>query len=253
MVLSFTHHKFSSRDILRIAIERRLAISDDTLLDFFPSSEKLDEMLDELPSDPIDASLAVLDPLLPPATAFKDTNQSQQNVDTQGNSSYARIVSAMLQVLAENRHLAKHNVWTLRHLFALYFYAEDFLSVPSATSFVFGPNTSKSYLREIVAKIQQVTTYLLTTFMEDSFHSRVIKAAAVGETFFSAGIDGLLVNLIIHSAKYDNIRDARILRRTLQHLFSNVTKEEADQWMSVVRKFEKSGAKDTLEYDPSDH
>ena len=201
-------------------------------------------MLDELPPDPIDASLAVLDPLLPPATAFKNTNWSQRDIDSEGNSSYARIVSAMLQVLAENRHLARHNIWTLRHLSALYIYAEDFLNVPSATSFVFGPNTSKSYLRETMAKIQQVTTYLLTTSLEDSFHPGVIKAAAAGQTSSSAGIDGLLVNLIFHSAEHDNIRDARILRRTLQHLFSNVTREEADQWMTVVRKFEKSGTQD---------
>lgn len=199
-------------------------------------------MLDDLPSDPIDSSLAVLDPLLPPATSFKNTNKSQQDFDSEGNSSYARIVSAVLQVLAEDRHLAKHNVWTLRHLFALYLYAEDFLTVPSATSFIFGPTTSRSYLREIVAKLQQVTTYLLTTSLEDSFHSDVIKAASTGQTAYSAGVDGLLVNLIIHSAQHDNIRDARILRRILQHLFSNVTKEEADQWMGVVRKFEKSGA-----------
>ena len=150
----------------------------------------------------------------------------------------------MLQILAENRHLARHNIWALRHMFALYIYAEDFLNVPSATSFVFGPNTSKSYLRETMVKIQQVTTYLLTTSLEDSFHPRVIKSAAAGQTSSSAGIDGLLVNLIFHSAEHDNIRDARVLRRTLQYLFSSVTREEADQWMAVVRKFEKSGTQD---------
>lgn len=252
-LFAFTHRKFSSQDILRVAIERKLTIGGNTLSDFFPPSGKLAEMLDDLPSNPMDTSLAVLDPLLPTGTAFKNTDESQRDFDSEGNSSYARVVSALLQALAEDRHLARGNVWTVRHLFALYLYAEDYLSVPNAPSFVFGPNTSKSYLRDIISKLQQVTTYLLTTSLDDSFHSNVIKSASAGQATSSEGVDGLLVNLIIHSAKHDNIRDTRILRRTLQHLFSNVTKQEADQWMGVVRKFEKSGMQGIFNAYLSDH
>lgn len=198
-------------------------------------------MLNNLPSDPIHSSLAVLDPHLPPPSVFKNSGTPEKHYDSLGYSSYVRIVSVLLQFLVEDRQAARQNLWALRHLLALSIYADDFLKIPTAPSVVFQPHVPKNLL-EMIIKIQQITTYLLTSSTDDRFHLAVIAAASVNQPDASSGDLGrMLVELITFASADDNIRDSRILRRVLQHLFSDVSKESADQWMVLAKRLEKAG------------
>lgn len=233
---------FSAHDILLLVFERKSDLEIDLLRDIIPLSDELDTLLYSLPSDPIDSSLAVLDPLIPPASAFTGKYFPEQVYDSEGNSSYARAVYALLHVLVEDRQIARSNHWALRHILALSIYADDFSNVPSASSAVFHSHASKSNLLVIVSKAQQLATFLLTSSLDDNFHATVIKAVSKnGDEVGLNGISGLLISLIGNAKAHDNIRDTRILRRVFQHIFATVSKDEAGQWMTVARKLEKAG------------
>jgi hypothetical protein len=216
----------------------------------FPSRLELDGMLNDLDSDPIHASLAVLDPLIPPASAFQGKNDSIPVCDKQGYSSYARVVSALLRVSIEDRQSAKENMWALRHIQALAMYAGDFLQIPSRHSPVFGQQVLKVELQEIISKAQQVTTYLLTSSADERWRLQVIATISNGRT--SVALEGLaefLTELIIHATAVDAIRESRILHTILTHVLDNADKDESEQWILFARKFEKTGSPSFLSYD----
>lgn len=231
----------SSEDVLRFILERRTVLDIDFLQDIVPSPTEIGTMLDNLPSDPIHSSLAVLDPRLPPSSAFKKSGTPEEHYDNLGYSSYARIVSALLQFLVEDRPTAKQNLWALRHLLALSIYADDSLKIPTRPSVVVKPHVPKNLL-EIIIKVQQITAYLLTASTDDQFHLAVIGAISANQHDASLeGLGRMLVHLVTCAKQDDNIRDSRILRLVLQHLFSDVSKESADQWMVLARRLEMPG------------
>jgi len=55
------------------------------------------------------------------------------------------------------------------------------------------------------------------------------------------GVGRLVYDLIQHGKRWDTVRESRILHRILQHILSSVSKVEAEQWMSLGRRLEKSG------------
>lgn len=197
-------------------------------------------MLDALPSDPIDASLSVLDPLLSYPSVSNPASALDQVYDSRGFSAYARVASALLQVFTEDRQLAKQNLWALRHLLAFSIYADDLLQVPTALSPVFGRNISPGDLRGIVSSVQQIATYLLGTATDDGFH-QVIVAISDDKPAPTDNLSKFLLDLVITSTREENARDSRILYRVLQHVFSNISKDEADQWLVLSRRLEKTG------------
>ena len=218
------------------------ALDVDILRDIFPAPGELDKMLEDLPSDPIDSSLAVLDPLLPPPSIYCNALTPEQLYDHRGYSAYTRVVCALLQVLADDRQVARQHFWALRHFFALSIYADDLLQIPGAPSFAFRQHTSENNLRNIITTVHQITTYLLTSPMDNGFHLNVITAASQEKTIVSLqGLGGFLAGLLTNSKRDDNIRESRILRRVIQPLLSNVSKDEADQWMVLARRLEKTG------------
>lgn len=233
----------SPSDILRFASIEGLVLEIDSLRDVLPSRSDIGILLEALSSDPIHSSLAVMDPLLPWSSDFEDVATSPSDYDNNGYSKYARVVSALLQELSEDRQVAKRNMWALRHFLALSLYADDYLRVPTASSPAFDARASPQYLRDIITKVNQVSTYLLSSSVDDGIHSRVIAAAASTElpATLAEGVEGFLVDLLLRSKGTDNAREPRILRRVLQHIFSNVSKNDADQWIGLARKLEKSG------------
>jgi len=237
----FAYYSCSPGDILRLVSENQSTLNVDILCDILPSSDEIDEILQNLPPDPADSSLAVLDPYLPPLSFYSNFTVTGRFYDSWGYSTYARVVYALLQILCEDRQAAKHNFWALRHFLALSLYAEDLLQISTAVSSVF-EHTPENTLRGIVTKVHQITTYLLTSPTDSGFHLKII--AAISGDKLDVLLDpfsGFIADLVTKSKRHDNVRESRILRRVLQPILSNVSREEADQWMVLAKQLETTG------------
>ncbi|OBZ77520.1 E3 ubiquitin-protein ligase listerin [Grifola frondosa] len=199
--------------ILRMLAGPCPSLEVDVMVDIFPDRAELDVMLEHLPSVPQDASLAVVDPLAPP---HHYTGQNAFPNKTKGN------------------------IWALRHILALSLYADELLQIPSIQSPIFADHVTKADLQELIAKVQQLTTYLLTSTSQEGWHPSVVSVAL--EQQANVDLDGagkLVIDLITRAKQDDNVRESRVLYMILQHAFSAVTKAEADQWMLIARKMEK--------------
>ncbi|KAJ7096074.1 hypothetical protein C8R44DRAFT_889801 [Mycena epipterygia] len=230
-------------EILAALAEGTLGVPLDVVADVFPGQAELDAMLNALPADPPAASLAVLHPHLPPASAIRATKPAPAH-DARGYAAYARIVAALLQALAADRRAAKEHVWALRHVLALALYAEDLRAVPAAVNPVFdaeAPGLDGVALVELAAHAQQVTTYLLTASTDDGWRARVIAALTSDKPLVGGGaLPSLLVDLVACARRTDGSRDCRVLGGVLRHLLQDADKAEADLGMTFARKIEKS-------------
>lgn len=218
-------------------------------LDIFPSSTQLDSRLEELGSNAIDYSIAILEPLIPPTSPSSLDNQFK-STDYRGFSSYARIINGLLQTFGEERSLARRNMWALRHFYALSISAQDLLNVPSASSKspTFDDKVSPVTLRDIVLKAKQVSVYLFNSAMakEDESWKRSVLDLLLNDKNGKEGLSQLqafLLDVVGYSRKGDMTRDARILKVVLDSLFADgMDAAEADLWVQYARKIEKTGA-----------
>ncbi|KAI0747035.1 hypothetical protein C8Q80DRAFT_1178930 [Daedaleopsis nitida] len=216
--------KTTPEQILRAASAIPFTAGMDVLSDVFPSRADLDVILDALPSTPLDASLAVLDP----------------TYDSRGLSKYARIVYALLLHVADDRQSAKENVWVLHHCLAFAIYAEEFRHLPAAGSPVFSAAVSLTTLQSVTDRVQQLSAYLLSSTAEEHWHVGVTNAL-IGQGA-PDGLDGvaqLIVELVGRARRSDSVRESRVLHAILRHAMSTATKADAEQWMLVARKLEK--------------
>ncbi|KAJ7074942.1 hypothetical protein B0H15DRAFT_1027322 [Mycena belliarum] len=230
-------------DVLAALAEDTLGAPLDVVEGVFPAQSTLDAMLDALPASPPAASLAVLHPHLPPASAIRPPASSAA-CDARGYSAYARIVVSLLQALAADRRAARVHAWALRHVLALALYVEDLLAVPAAPSPVFdtaSPELDRAALSRLPARAQQLATYVLTAAAEDGWRARVLAAVTSNKPLIGGcALSGLLVDLIESARRTDGSRDCRILERVLRHLLQDADKTEADLWMALARKMDKS-------------
>lgn len=213
-------------------------------MDLVPSREKLDSMLNIFPTEPADASISLRSPLLPLSGLEDSPLVVADNYDLDGYSSYARIISLLLDAFLGDRIVAKAHPWALRHFIALTIYAGDVLDLPNSSSEVFNARTvSPSTLQQLVHKVQQVTTYVLSDVGDDqSWHQKVTAACIDAKTQNNIGEIGKFVTSQLRSAvSGDNPRDARILHTILHHILSHTSKEEGNLWMGVCRKIEPKG------------
>lgn len=211
------------------------------IMDLVPSREKLDSMLSIFPTEPVDASLSLRSPLLPLSALEDPPLVATENYDLYGYSSYARVISLLLDAFLEDRIVAKAHPWALRHFVALAVYAEDVLDLPNGPSEVFDAKTvSSSILQQLLHKVQQVTAYVLWDVGDgQSWHQKVTTACLDTKVQPDDGEIGKFVTTLLRSAASDdNGRDARILHAILQHILSHTSKEEGDLWMGVCRKIE---------------
>jgi hypothetical protein len=219
-------------------VEETLGVSTDVVAHLFPDKATLDAMLDVLPADPPVASLAVLHPLLPPASPLCPTGPPLA-YDVRGYAPYARIITGLLQVLAEDRRAAKENVWALRHVLALALYAEDLLAVPSAVSPVFNAVDPTAFAT-LGERAQELATYLLMGSSDEGWRARVLTAVSDDKPLSDGGaLPSLLVDLIGCARKTDGSRDCRILGIVLQQLLKDTDAAEAELWMMFSRKIER--------------
>ncbi len=212
------------------------------LSEIFPSRADLDGMLEALPSAPLHASLAVIDPLVPPPSQYRTSKTVPLEHDVQGFSKYARIVHGLLLHLADDRQAARENVWALHHFFSLSIYAEDLKHLPFAESPVFSRKISRLTLQSLIDKVQQLSTYLLSPTAEEQWHSSVTTAlVSQGPVSGLDGVGQLVVDLVARAKRHDTVRDSRVLHMILRHALSTASKDDAEQWMLVSRKIEKQG------------
>lgn len=197
-------------------------------------------MLDRLPGQPSSVSLAVVDPLIFPGE-WVAADMKAEAYDDVGYSSYARLVAGLLLHFLRRRDLAKVNLWTLRHLYALQLYAKDFLGVPHAASPVFGGEARGEDLKELISRVDQLAAYLLAEDHADGWLGQMASnLVQKNTTAASHGIEQLLQTLIGPHHGSDAIRESRVLRTVLQHLFAGASKSDADQFLKLARSVEKT-------------
>ena len=183
-----------------------------------PTKRSLDDMLCNLRLDPATASLAILDPLIPQQSSFETAEGPDCESDQQGLGAYARGVTALLFTYAENRGLARANLWALRHFLAIATYAEELLAVPSLPNPAFSRTAPEHVLRDITAKAQQLTAYLLmTAAVDDNWRVNAITSLLNGRHTNSLdGLASFTVELIEHAQDEDDSVHARIVHAVLQ-------------------------------------
>ena len=208
------------------------------LRDILPSREEFDTMLESpsLPSSTTSPSLALLDSTLPaPSDAPTHMNSTWKK--------YARAVSALLAYLTASRTDARSNLWALRHILVLGFYANEYLRVEDVRD---GPalfDVKREHLKDVVEKVKSLTTYLLGR-AEDVMHTNIINALMSRDGTFTpedGSITSFVTSVVLRAKEKDKVRDAAVLGIVLQHLFSDATKDDADLWLSLARRLEKTG------------
>lgn len=211
--------------------------------ELLPTKTSLDDLLCNLRLDPATPSLAILDPLIPPQSCFDTAEGPDCESDQQGLGAYARGVMALLHAYAENRGLARANLWALRHFLALAIYAEELLVVPSLPNPAFSRIASKNVLQDITARAQQLTAYLLmTAATDDNWGVNAVTLLNGRHTNSLDGLASFTVELIEHAKDEDDSLHARIVHAVLRHGLRDATRDEADQWMLLARMLEKNCA-----------
>ncbi|KAG5641970.1 hypothetical protein DXG03_003844 [Asterophora parasitica] len=247
VILCDTQLRPFPRDILEVLWSKPLGIHLELPGAIFPSSEEMDQLLVQLSPDPIHPSLAVIDALIPPAVASPKRRNTSQAFDSRGFSTYARVIDALLQVFIEGRQIAKRNVWALQHFQALEVYAQDFINFPSGHSPVFGTEAIHANLESLVAKIEQITTYMLTSTGDEGWREHALTALLESKVSGSSGaLSTFLVDTIHRSRDSDSARDIRILRNVLQHVFNDIDVAEADRWILLARKLESTAPETSI-------
>lgn len=227
-------------DILTLSGHKPNGIDITPLADVFPTPGDFNTILDSLPSDPPDPSLAFIESVIPAISEFENPNISSLEFDSRGYSPYIRVTSALLAYLGDNRSIAKENMWALRHILILGQYANDALRVPATPSGLFGPDASRSELRRLLGKVHQLSTYLLSTG-DDGLHSHVVSACmSTRATTSSDTLVCFVVDIVNHAKRGDVVRDALVLRSVLKHLFASASKTDSDQWLNLARRLEKT-------------
>ncbi|KAF9652581.1 hypothetical protein BDM02DRAFT_3088924 [Thelephora ganbajun] len=211
------------------------------IMDLMPSREQIDSMLSVFPIEPADASISLRSPLLPLSGLEGQPLVAEENYDLDGYSSYARIISLLLDAFLGDRIVAKAHPWALRHFLALSIYAEEVVDLPNSSSEVFDAKTvSSSALQQLIHKVRRVTTYVLSNVGDgQAWHQKVTaECVSAGMQHDLCEIANFVTNLLRADPSNDNPRDARILHTILQHTLSHTSKEEGDLWMGVCRKIE---------------
>lgn len=179
---------------------------------------------------------ALLDPTLPTTSRVHTPSKSTCK-------KYARAVSALLACLSGSRTVARSNLWALRHILVLAFYAKKYLQVEDVHGGLAAFGIAKEHLEDIVEKVKSLTTYLLG-HVEDSMHAKVVNGlmskdgAVVVEDDSLASFVGALVR---RAKEKDRVRDTSVLGIVLQHLFTDATRDDANLWLTLARMLEKSG------------
>lgn len=233
-----TNSLFRPEYIIRCITPSPPGIRIDPLRDILPSREEFDTMLDSLflPSSTTSPSLALLDPTLP-------TSSSTPSPPSPTCGKYARAVSALLAHLTTSRTVARSNLWALRHILVLGFYANEYLRVEDIRDGLVTLDVTRDHLEDVVDRVRSLTTYLLGR-AEDGVHAKVanlLMSKDGGVTLDDGSLASFVIAVARRAKEKDRVRDTAVLGIVLQHLFSDATKDDADLWLVFARKLEKTG------------
>ncbi|KAH8103213.1 hypothetical protein DFH11DRAFT_1772348 [Phellopilus nigrolimitatus] len=195
-----------------------------------------------LPSNPLDPILAVVDPLVPPPSLWKDSESSAelQPYDRASMSAYARIVHALLSVAADDRRLARTNTWLLRHFLTLAQAATERLMLPAAYSAYFARGVAEEALQDIIARVQTLTLFLLADVGDDGWHHAITQAFLKGTGQSQLpGVAGFVATLLAVTVRTDTVRESKVLYTVMQHILNGATPADAEHWVALTRRLEK--------------
>ena len=226
--------------ILQTIHDERLEQDINVLSKVLPSQEELDEILVELPSNPLDVTLSIVNPLIPPQSLWDEDESRQASFDSAGLSEYARLVYALLSAITHERHLAKANYWFLRHAMCLSLYANDTLQLPGVENAIFSRDVESSVLQSIISRTHMLSAMLLTE-VGGRWHETVTKTLATGAGTHLDVVASHVCGIFLKSASNNSIRDARVLYSTLHRLLSEATTSDTEHWMLLSRRFETKG------------
>ncbi|KAF8551747.1 hypothetical protein OG21DRAFT_1605114 [Imleria badia] len=229
--------------IVRCISPSPLGIHIDPLTDILPSREEFDTMLDSssLPSSTTSPSLALLDPTLP-------TSSSTPTPPSPTCRKYTRTVSALLAHLTASRTVARSNLWALRHILVLSFYANECLCVEGMRDGLMTFDITKDHLEGVVERVKSLTTYLLGR-VEDGVHAKAVSLlmSRDGAVALDDGSQAsFAIAVTLRAQEKDRVRDTAVLGMVLQHLFSDATKEDIDLWLALARRLEKTAPQTTI-------
>ncbi|KAJ8701215.1 hypothetical protein PTI98_000028 [Pleurotus ostreatus] len=219
-------------------------MSIDFMRDAAPSRVELDAQLDQLEANPPHASLAVIDPLVPPESSFEAADADARAPAATARS-YAAIVSAILKHHLDNPRLLSHHthLWTIRHFVALSIYASDLLGIPYAASKsgVFGGGAAASgVLAEVVRDVEAAMKVIFENDEPRGWRRLVLEAVQANKVDTLDGLPRFVAEMITLSTEKETIRESRALHRVLQRVLDDgISSEEVDLWVGVARKLEK--------------
>ncbi|KAF4581811.1 hypothetical protein EYR40_002829 [Pleurotus pulmonarius] len=231
-------------DVLAASAGSFLGDEIDFMRDVAPSRVELDALLEKLAADPPHASLAVIDPLVPPESFFQGTDA---HLRAPGHPwrTYVALVSAILKHHLDNPRLISERVhlWTLRHFVALAVYASDALGVPYAEGGVFaGAAGREEVLSKIVRDVEGVMRAVFVGEQTGAWRRQVLEAVQANSVQMLDGLPRFVAEMIMLSTEKETIRESRVLHRVLKYVLDDaVGSEEVDLWVGLARKLEKLG------------
>jgi len=213
-----------------------------------PPSEFHHLLITTTPADPVDPTLAMIEPLIPFSPSTSKTKQALThiNFDSSGYSPYARATRALLHALISDRHIARMNLWALQHVLTLALLASEAMQVPNADNPVFKKGfVSRDELRAITRDVQKVAAFLLSSAGgEKTWHRDLIGSLSAKGKGKEVKLDevGTFVRKMIEDVKETgSVRDSLVLSTVLQHILPATTKEDADGWVELARELEVTG------------
>ncbi|KAG8794615.1 hypothetical protein FRC12_023113 [Ceratobasidium sp. 428] len=220
--------------VLDLASQSGLYASEkDLLAKALPPQGVYNTELEDLADNP-SSLLAEIDPLVPPID-HDPSGSGLLNFDSQGFVKYPRIARALVVVLSHNRHLAKEELWTFRHLLAFQQLCLDFVSTPFWPSDAFKSDSIES-VQLALEQVSQLVIYIANSLFGDlgvDWHrqlvSRLVKPLGASDRPQNAS-DVILQLFSLASRTSAPLRDLRLLRRVMQMALRDADSDILDVW-----------------------
>ncbi|KAG9100434.1 hypothetical protein FRC06_004143 [Ceratobasidium sp. 370] len=226
-------------EVLDVANRSGLYVDEKALLaEALPPQTIFDNELEDLADNP-SSLLAEIDPLVSPIDR-DSTASALLHFDAQGFLKYPRITRALSIVLAQDRHLAKEQLWSFRHLLALQQLCLDFASAPCWPSNAFKPGSLNS-VQEVLESVSQLVIYIGNSLFEDlglDWHQQLV--AQLGKSTVNLSSPQNASDIVsqlysLASRTSATLRDVRLLRRVMQMVLRDADPSILDVWAGFAQ------------------
>ncbi|KAG8744954.1 hypothetical protein FRC10_009189 [Ceratobasidium sp. 414] len=227
-------------EVLDVANRSGLYVDEKALLaEALPPQTIFDSELEDLAENP-SSLMAEVDPLVSPIDR-DPTGSGLLHFDAQGFLKYPRITRALSIVLAQNRHLAKEQLWSFRHLLALQQLCLDFVSAPSWPSDAFKPG-SLNAVQAVLDSVSQLVIYIGNSLFDDlglDWHQQLVARLSPQTGDLSSPQNASDVVFQLYSLASRNsatLRDVRLLRRVMQMVLRDADPGILDAWAGFAQQ-----------------